>query len=88
MQTVNITDQLITKPNSLKPELSNDSASTEQNFDALLNSAIENTKEPALDSNQPNVTPQSKLKEVIPDWVILDYGFDPQNPKTQYARND
>ena len=43
MQIINKIDQLITKLNNLKPELSNDSLINEKKFNALLKTSIESS---------------------------------------------
>ena len=86
MQILSKIDQLISKLNSLKPELSNDPSGNEKKFNEILKSTLE-TKNGVPDStNENKLIPTSKVGNGIPSWVDPDYGYDPLQPRKPNMR--
>ena len=81
MQVIHKIDHLISELNRLKPELSVDVSANQKKFNDLLTATIA--------SNDPDanevMSPQHSDHR-IPDWVDLNYGYDPQNPRKPNMR--
>ena len=86
MQIINKIDQLITKLNNLKPELSNDSLSNEKKFNALLKTSIESSNAISAENQEIEISKNAKLEGRIPSWVNSDYPYDPENPRKPKMR--
>ena len=76
MQIINKIDHLITELTKLRPTLSDDPSSNEKRFSDLLASSLESDRTTA--NKEIDVI---FSENVIPSWVDLDYGYDPQNPR-------
>ena len=81
MHVINKIDNLISELTELKPQLSADVSANQKNFNDLLTKTIANTNKDTKEI----ISPQHSDHR-IPDWVDLDYGYDPLNPRKPNMR--
>lgn len=88
MHTITRIDHMDTNLQNLKARLSGDDSIDEQRFYEVLRSAIDddnvNTEKPAarLAPNNRNI----EHSNIIPNWVDLDYTYEPNNPRKPNMR--
>lgn len=86
MQIISKIDQLISNLNDLKPELLNDPEADQKKFNNLLKSVLEPTDRNIDGIMGYSDKTNSLVSEVMPSWVDLNYGYDPENPRKPNMR--
>jgi len=86
MQIVNKIDHLITKLTELKPVLSDNPASNEEKFNDLLTASMATDQTVTNEEIKVALPEKEKLESEIPNWVNLDYSYDPKNPRKPNMR--
>ena len=86
MQIVNRTEGLVSKVNITEQEPSDDLLNIENKFTKLLKSNIETNYAATETELETEPTAEKRTKSEIPDWVDLDYGYDPSNPRKPNMR--
>ena len=86
MQVINKIDQLIAGLTELKPALSDVSSIDEEKFNDLLKANMATGQTTTNEEIQVALPEKEKLESEIPNWVDLDYSYDPLNPRKPNMR--
>lgn len=88
MQTIAQIDHLVRNSHSLKASPAEDSTSDKKEFHDILSSSVKNgemPKEALTERSAPN-NQNYEHSTIIPNWVDLDYAYDPNNPRKPNMR--